>query len=123
MAEILEMEVFEAGDDFLTLRMPVNWKVKQPLGLLHGGASMALAEQVGSMAANILAEKGTACVGLEINGNHLKSVTDGYVLATARPLHVGKKTQVWDIRISDEQGNLTCICRLTMAVIELKNPA
>lgn len=122
MAEILDIDFYEAGEDFLTLRMPVTWKVKQPLGLLHGGASLALAEQVGSMAANIVADEGKACVGLEINGNHLRSVTEGYVYATAKAFHIGKKTQVWEIRITDESGNLACISRLTMAVIDRNKP-
>jgi 1,4-dihydroxy-2-naphthoyl-CoA hydrolase len=121
LAEILEMEVVEIGDDWLIMRMPVTWKTKQPLGLLHGGASLALAENVGSLAANLMAGEGKACLGLEINGNHIRSVSEGYVYAKASPLHIGKRTQVWEIKISDEQNQLVCISRLTMAVVNREN--
>jgi 1,4-dihydroxy-2-naphthoyl-CoA hydrolase len=118
MAEALEMEVVEVGNNWLVMKMPVNWKVKQPLGLLHGGASLALAENAGSMAANIMAGEGKACLGLEINGNHVRSVTDGYVYAKASPLHVGQRTQIWEIKITDEKDRLVCISRITMAVMD-----
>ncbi len=117
MAEALEMEVTEVGDNWLIMKMPVNWKVKQPLGLLHGGASMALAENAGSLAANLMAGEGKACLGLEINGNHVRSVSEGVIYAKASPLHIGKRTHIWEIRITDEMDRLVCISRITMAVM------
>jgi len=108
----------EQGEDFLRGTMPVDQRTLQPYGLLHGGASVLLAETLGSMAANLCLEdpaQGQA-VGLEINANHLRAVTAGVVTGTARPLHVGRSTQVWDIRIEDEQGRLVCVSRLTLAM-------
>lgn len=113
--------VFTAiGDDFLSAVMPVDHRTRQPAGLLHGGASAALAETLGSLAANLAAGMGRSpdtCVGLEINANHIRALTTGQVTGTARPLHLGRRTQVWDIRIEDEQGRLVCVSRLTMAVV------
>ena len=108
----------EQGEDFLRGTMPVDHRTKQPYGLLHGGSSVLLAETLASMAANLCLddpEKGQA-VGLEINANHLRAMTEGVVVGTARPIHVGRSTQVWDIRIEDEQGRAVCVSRLTLAM-------
>jgi 1,4-dihydroxy-2-naphthoyl-CoA hydrolase len=122
MVETLGIEFVEVGEDSLTARMPVDRRTIQPAGLLHGGASVALAETLGSVAASLVVDPTTtACVGLEINANHIRSVRAGFVTGVARPIHLGSSTQVWDIRISDEHDRLACICRLTMAV--LKRPA
>jgi 1,4-dihydroxy-2-naphthoyl-CoA hydrolase len=121
MVEHLDIVVTEVGDDYITARMPVDHRTVQPFGLLHGGASVALAETVGSLAANLCVDSEVAyCVGLEINANHVRSVTAGFVYGTARPVHLGRTTQVWDIRIVDENNRLTCISRLTMAVVKKK---
>ncbi|MBX2888059.1 MAG: hotdog fold thioesterase [Ferruginibacter sp.] len=118
MADFLEMEWVEVGEDYLRMRMPVIDKTKQPYGLLHGGASCALAETIGSVAsAVVINHEEYKCVGLEINANHVRSVSSGFVTATARPLHLGKKTHVWDIRIENEEKQLVCISRLTVAII------
>jgi 1,4-dihydroxy-2-naphthoyl-CoA hydrolase len=113
----LDIRVTEIGDDYLRGTMPVDDRTRQPYGILHGGASVALAETLGSTAAMLCCEEGRATVGLEINANHLRAVRDGLVTATARPIHVGRSTQVWEIRIENETGELTCISRLTMAVV------
>jgi len=109
----------EVGDDFLRGTMPVDGRTLQPYGLLHGGASVLLAETLGSMAANLCiedpAQDGQA-VGIEINANHLRAVTGGVVTGTARPVHIGRSTQVWDIRIEDSDGRAVCVSRLTLAV-------
>ncbi|GGC68692.1 hotdog fold thioesterase [Marinobacter halophilus] len=111
------IEYLEIGDDYVTGRMPVDSRTVQPFGILHGGSSVLLAETLGSMAANCcLKDKGTVAVGLDINANHIRPVTGGWVYATARPQHIGGTTQVWEIRLENEQGKLTCISRLTMAV-------
>ena len=107
----------EIGDDYLRATMPVDGRTHQPYGLLHGGASALLAETVGSTAGMLAADEGRGCVGIEINANHLRGVREGTVTGTARPLHVGRSTQVWEIRIEDEAGQLACISRLTLAVI------
>lgn len=113
----LGIEITELGDDFVRGRMPVDQRTRQPFGLLHGGASVVLAESLGSLAGNLCLDPSTAvAVGLEISANHLRAVTDGFVTGTARPIHVGRTTQVWDIRIEDDQGRMTCISRLTLAV-------
>ncbi len=107
------------GDDFLEARMPVDNRTLQPMGLLHGGASVALAETLGSVAATLCVDPETQfCVGLEINANHIKGVRSGIVTGTARPIHVGKKTQVWEIRIVNEQKDLVCVSRITIAVLD-----
>ncbi len=111
------IELIELGADFLRGRMPVDARTKQPYGLLHGGSSALLAETLGSMAANLCLDEGAGqAVGIELNCNHVRAATAGWVIGTARPLHVGRSTQVWDIRIEDEQGRLICASRLTMAV-------
>lgn len=111
--------VFTAiGEDWLSARMPVDARTRQPFGLLHGGASVVLAESLGSMAGWLCVDPDTqACVGVEINANHLRAVRDGQVTGTARALHVGRSTQVWDIRIADEAGRAVCASRLTLAVV------
>jgi 1,4-dihydroxy-2-naphthoyl-CoA hydrolase len=115
----LGIEVTRIGEDFLEAKMPVDHRTHQPQGLLHGGASVALAESLGSMAAYCcIDEKTKTCVGLEINANHIKSVKSGYVTGTARPVHVGQRTQVWEIKITNEQLELVCVSRITMAVID-----
>ena len=116
MIEHLGIVITEAGDDWLRGTMPVDARTHQPYGLLHGGASVALAETLGS-SAGMLAARGDAVVGLEINANHLRAVRSGLVTGTARPLHVGRSTQVWDIRIEDEAGKPVCISRITLAVL------
>ena len=114
----LGMEVVACGDDWLTLRMPVDERTRQPFGRLHGGASVALAETAGSMAANLCVDpEQSVAVGLEINANHIRPAYDGWVHATARPEAMGRTTQVWSIRIEDESGKLVCISRFTVAVI------
>ncbi|MDH5432710.1 MAG: hotdog fold thioesterase [Gammaproteobacteria bacterium] len=117
LVEHLGIEVVEVGDDYIKASMPVDKRTHQPMGLLHGGASIALAETMGSIAAYLTVDDGYSCVGLEINGNHIRSVTEGFVYATARPVHLGRSTQVWDIRIQDEQDRNVCISRLTMAIL------
>ena len=114
LMETLMIEFIDAGENFLKARMPVNNKVHQPDGVLHGGATAELAESVGSAAVFILNKDPNIQVrGIEITANHLKSVTKGFVYATASPLHQGKTIQLWDIRVEDENSNLISICRLT----------
>ncbi|AZT82437.1 hotdog fold thioesterase [Marinobacter sp. NP-4(2019)] len=111
------IEYLEVGDDYVKGRMPVDERTVQPFGILHGGASVVLAETLGSMAANCcLKDPNTVAVGLDINANHIRPVTEGWVYGTARALHIGSATQVWEIRLENEQGKTTCISRLTMAV-------
>jgi uncharacterized protein (TIGR00369 family) len=109
----------ELGADCLRGTMPVDARTRQPYGLLHGGASVLLAETLGSTAGGLCVDEGQGVVGIEINANHLAGVREGFVTGTARPLHVGRSTQVWEIRIEDERGRLACISRLTLAVIAL----
>ena len=119
MMDHLGIEFIEVGADYLVARMPVDHRTVQPFGMLNGGASAALAENVGSMAANLCVDPTkNLCVGLDINANHLKGVGQGFVYGKAKPLHLGKNTQVWEIKIRDEDQNLVCVSRLTMAVIE-----
>ena len=109
----------EIGDDWLKASMPVDSRTKQPAGILHGGASVALAETLGSTGANLVVDwEKKLCVGLEINANHVRAMRDGEVMGTARPLHVGGSTQLWEIKIEDVQGRLVCISRITMAVLD-----
>jgi uncharacterized protein (TIGR00369 family) len=107
----------QIGPDFVRGTMPVDERTRQPYGLLHGGASVLLAETLGSSAGNLCVGSDEVCVGIEINANHLRAARDGVVTGTARPIHVGARTQVWDIRIEDERGRLVCISRLTLAVV------
>lgn len=119
MGEFLGMEYTELGDDYIKIKMPVDNRTKQPYGLLHGGASCALAETVGSLASQLVLDPNKfICVGLEINANHVRSARHGYVIATASPLHLGATTHVWDIKIHDETQKLICISRLTMAILK-----
>jgi 1,4-dihydroxy-2-naphthoyl-CoA hydrolase len=121
MAENIGIEFTAVGPDYIEARMPVDHRTHQPLGLLHGGASVALAETMGSIAAMCcLDETKQYCVGLDINANHVRGVKSGYVIGVTRPLHIGKKTHVWEIKISNEAGELVCISRITMAVIDKK---
>lgn len=107
----------EVGPDYLRATMPVDARTHQPYGLLHGGASVLLAETLGSTAGMLSVDEGEGCVGIEINANHLRGVRSGHVTGTARALHVGRSTQVWEIRIEDEADRLVCISRLTLAVV------
>jgi 1,4-dihydroxy-2-naphthoyl-CoA hydrolase len=109
----------EMGPDWLRATMPVDARTRQPYGLLHGGASVLLAETLGSSAAMLCVGEDEGCVGIEINSNHLRGVRDGMVTGTARPLHVGRQTHVWEIRIEDERQRLVCVSRLTLAVIAI----
>ena len=119
MGEHLGMEWVDIGDDFLKMKMPVDDRTKQPYGLLHGGASCALAETVGSVASAFVIDYNKfICVGLEINANHIRSVRDGFVTATCTPLHIGASTHVWDIKIHDDRAKLVCISRLTVAILK-----
>ncbi len=118
MVEHLGIRITEIGDDYLKASMPVCAKTHQPMGILHGGASVALAETVGSIAAFLAAPPGRTCVGIEVNANHLRSVRSGLVFALARPIHIGRSTQVWDIRISDENDHAVSVCRITIAVLD-----
>jgi len=115
----LGIEIVELGDDYLTARMPVDARTCQPRGILHGGASVALAETLGSCGANLVVDRDEYyCVGLEINANHIRPVSSGYVVGTARPLHLGRSTQVWEMLIRDAEGNLVCVSRMTNAVMK-----
>jgi len=119
MVSYLGIEFTELGPDYITAKMPVDHRTHQPLGLLHGGASVTLAETLGSIAATCCVDRTTQyCVGLEINANHVKSVRSGYVYGTTRPIHIGKRTHVWEIKIVNEDSELVCISRITMAVID-----
>ena len=119
MGQFLDMEFLELGDDFLKMKMPVTSKTKQPMGLLHGGATAALAETIGSVSAVMCvdAEKESS-VGLELNINHLRAVKEGSVFATCRPFHLGRTTHVWNIEIKDEKERMVSAARLTTMVIK-----
>jgi uncharacterized protein (TIGR00369 family) len=123
MVEHIGIEFTELGDNYLRGTMPVDHRTVQPLKMLHGGASMVLAETLGSIAANLVVDPATHyCVGLEINGNHVRSARNGKVTGTATPLHLGSSTQVWSIEIRDEKDRPICYSRITMAVLK-KAPA
>lgn len=118
LMEAIEIRFTEVGDDYLVATMPVDARTHQPFGLLHGGATAALAETLGSAAANCCLDTDAEyAVGLEINANHLRAVRHGKVTGTARPVHLGRRTQVWDTRVEDEAGKLVCVSRLTLAVM------
>lgn len=118
MSEFLDIQFIEIGDDFLKATMPVNERTRQPIGILHGGANVALSETVASTAANSFIDMNQFfCVGLEINANHIRSVKEGIVTAIASPLHLGRSTQVWQVKIFNEEEKLTCISRMTASVI------
>jgi len=119
LVDHLDIKFIEVGEDYLRATMPVDNRTRQVMGVLHGGASAALAETVGSFAANICVDDTRfMCLGQEINANHLRPVTGGLVTATARPFHIGARSQVWHIEIHDERQRLVCVSRLTMAVVE-----
>ncbi len=113
----LGIEFLEVGDDFIRARVPVDHRTCQPYGLLHGGVSVVLAETLGSLGAAFSCAPGHKVVGLDINANHLRGVTTGWVTGTARPVHIGRSTQVWQIEMQDDQGRPTCVSRITMAVL------
>jgi 1,4-dihydroxy-2-naphthoyl-CoA hydrolase len=120
----LGIEFIGCGDDWLSARMPVDSRTVQPFRILHGGASVLLAETVGSSAANLCVDREREyCVGLDINANHMRSAASGWVTGIARPLHLGRTTQVWQIGISDEAGRLICMSRLTMSVLQRADSA
>ena len=121
MVDFLGISFIEIGDDYLKATMPVTAKTKQPMGILHGGANVVLAETLASVAAMVVLNTETHySVGLDINANHIRSVSEGIVTGITRPLHLGRTTQVWSIDIFNEKGSLTCISRMTAAVIERK---
>ena len=121
MTSTIGIEITDIGDDFICGKMPVDERTTQPFGLLHGGASAALAETLGSIAGGIqVYSNNETIVGIEINANHLKSARDGWVYGKATPIRIGKKIQVWDIRITNESDELVCVSRLTLAVIPKK---
>ncbi len=115
----LDIEFLEKGEDFLSATMPVDRTTMQPMGILHGGASVVLAETLGSSASYMTLDDAHYSVGLEVKANHLKSVSKGLVTGTAKPIHLGRTTQVWDISIENEKKELICISRLTMAVLRV----
>ena len=118
LCESLGMEILHAEMGQLKARMPVDHRTRQPFGLLHGGASVALAETLGSIGANMLAGKGRYAVGMEINANHLKSARGGFVIGTCTALRIGRTMHVYDIKIHDEEENLICASRLTVAILQ-----
>ncbi|WP_308706268.1 hotdog fold thioesterase [Marinoscillum sp. MHG1-6] len=120
MVGYLGIEFIEVGKDYLKARMPVNVKTIQPYGLLHGGASVVLAETLGSKASDLILSEDQFPVGIEINANHIKSVRSGYVYGTATPVHLGRRTHVWSVEIKDEEDNMICVSRLTVAVVDKK---
>ena len=121
MVEHLGIEITEIGDDYMQGTMPVDHRTKQPFGLLHGGASVVLAETLGSTASNaVLNTEEQYAVGLEINANHVKSARGGKVTGTTKPIHLGKRTHIWETRVTDEDGKLVCISRFTAAILDKK---
>lgn len=116
--ESLGIEFLEVGDDFIRARVPVDHRTKQPMGLLHGGVSVVLAETLGSCGANYAAPEGHRAVGLDINANHLRAATSGWVTGITRPVHIGGSTQVWQIDLFNDAGEPTCASRITMAVLK-----
>ena len=118
MVSYIGIEFTEIGEDYICAKMPVDHRTHQPDGLLHGGASVALAETLGSVASNLCVNRDKKiCVGLDINANHVRSARNGYVSGIAKPVHLGASTHIWEIRISNEKNSLICIARLTMAIL------
>lgn len=117
LVDHLGIEFVAVGDQYLKAQMPVDQRTCQPMGIVHGGATAALAETVASAAANYCVEKGKVCVGLDLNINHIRAVSSGFVTAMTQPLHLGKTTQVWEIKITNETGQLISAARLTIAII------
>jgi 1,4-dihydroxy-2-naphthoyl-CoA hydrolase len=121
MLQHIGIQFTKVGNGTIEARMPVDHRTHQPFGILHGGASVALAETLGSIAAMCCLDASTQyCVGLDINANHIKSVREGFVVGVVKPIHVGKKTHVWEIKISTEKEELVCISRITMAILDKK---
>ena len=121
MVEYLGIEYTKVGEDFLDGKMPVDHRTMQPFNILHGGASVVLAETLGSVGSNLCIDQSSQyCVGLEVNANHLKSATSGFVYGRAQAVHLGKRTHVWEIKIHNEDKQLVCVSRLTVAVIDKK---
>ena len=116
----LGIEFLEVGDDFIRARVPIDSRTIQPYGLLHGGVSVVLAETLGSCGAAYSAPDGHRVVGLDINANHLRAATSGWVIGTARPIHRGRSTHVWQIELHNDAGEMTCISRITMAILAPK---
>lgn len=121
MADHLGIVFTQYGDDFITAKMPIDQRTLQPFGIMHGGASCALAESVGSLAANCCIDReNQVCVGLDINTSHIRQAKSGFVIGTARPIHIGRTTHIWEIRITNEQNQLVSLTRLTMIILDLK---
>lgn len=121
MAEHIGIEWVEVGDNFIKAKMPVDHRTNQPYGILHGGASCTLAETLGSVASAMVVDHSKFfCVGIEINANHIRSAREGYVTGIVTPLHIGSSTHVWDIKLFDEKEKLTCVSRLTVAILPRK---
>lgn len=121
MTKFLGIEYTELGTNYLLGKMPVDERTQQPFGILHGGASVVFAESLGSLASNLIVDqKKQYCVGLDINANHVKGATNGFVYGKATAVHIGKRTHVWQIDITNEQNELVCTSRLTIAVIDRK---
>ena len=121
LMETLEIEYIDAGEGFLVAKMPVNFRNHQPMGLLHGGASVALAESVGSAASMLFINHEEFEIrGIEISANHLRSIKEGFVFGTARIIHKGKTLHLWEIKITDEEGRLISLCKLTNMVLQIK---
>ena len=122
MHDAIGLEFTEVGDDYLVATLPVDSRTKQPYGILHGGASAVLAESLGSVASNLVIEDGWEALGIELNANHLKAVRAGAVTGRVTAIHLGQSLHVWEIRITDSAGGLTCVSRLTVLVRERKAP-
>lgn len=121
MSDFLGIQFTEVGDDFMKATMPASEKTRQPIGIVHGGANVVLAETLASTAANCVIDiERFYCVGLEINANHIRSVRDGLITATTTPIHLGRSTQVWEIKLVNDEGQITCISRMTASVIARK---
>ena len=120
-ADHLGIEFLDVGDDFIRARVPVDKRTRQPYGLLHGGVSVVLAETLGSCGAYFSCPEGHRAVGLDINANHLKAATSGWVTGITRPVHRGRSTQVWQIELVNDAGELTCVSRITMAILQQKS--
>ena len=119
MSDYLGISFIEIGEDYLKARMPVDHRTIQPMGLLHGGASVALAETLGSVGALLCVDANSKMVvGMEINANHIRPVRTGYVVGEARPVHIGNSTHIWEIRITNDKDKLVCISRITLAVLD-----
>jgi 1,4-dihydroxy-2-naphthoyl-CoA hydrolase len=120
MAGLLGIEFIAVGDDFLSAKMPIDNRTKQPYGIMHGGASCVLAETIGSVAATCCVDPTFMCVGLDINTSHIRMVKEGYVVGTAKPINLGNRIHVWEIRIVDEMKRLISFTKFTVAVIETR---